>query len=108
MRKREAPPPGDRTETAHAAPPQSLLERASEYFDLPGDIVAGLPRVQIVGCRQLLLDHHEGLLSFSEREISVKTGRVVVRMRGDGLTIRAMTARELRVEGLMFSVEFLY
>ena len=38
-----------------------VLAAAAELFDLPADIVAGLPRLEMVGSRQLYLEHHTGL-----------------------------------------------
>ena len=32
---------------------ERILERTAEVFDLPGDLVAGLPRVELIGDRQL-------------------------------------------------------
>ena len=31
-----------------------MLESVAELFDLPADVVAGLPRLELVGDRQLL------------------------------------------------------
>ena len=30
---------------------EGILEKTAEVFDLPGDLVAGLPRVELVGNR---------------------------------------------------------
>ena len=35
-----------------------VLTAAAELFDLPADVVAGLPRLEMVGSRQLYLEHH--------------------------------------------------
>ena len=42
-----------------------MLGAVAELFDLPADVVAGLPRLEMVGNRQLYLEHHTGLLSYS-------------------------------------------
>ena len=47
-----------------------ILSAVAELFDLPADVVAGLPHMgEMVGSRQLYLEHHTGLLSapYSER-----------------------------------------
>ena len=85
---------------------QSLRERMAELFDLPGDLVAGLFHLQMLGERQVLLEGHGGIVGYSSEciDINVKSG--VLRLRGAGLTLRAMTAEELRIAGRIDAVEF--
>lgn len=83
-----------------------MLETVAELFDLPADIVAGLPRLEMVGGRQLYLEHHTGLLSYSEEQIDANTTAGVLRVRGERLTLLAMTAGELRIGGKIGSVEW--
>ena len=47
-----------------------LLESVAELFDLPADVVAGLPRLELVGNRQLYLEGHSGLLSYGAERIA--------------------------------------
>lgn len=84
----------------------SVLETVAELFDLPADIVAGLPRLEMVGSRQLYLEHHTGLLAYTETQIDANTSAGVLRVRGGGLTLMAMTAGELRIGGRIDSVEW--
>jgi len=86
----------------------SFLERLATRLDLPGDIMAGLPRIEIVGCRQLYLSNHKGLLAYENDFIAVNGGKVVVKIRGDGLIIRAMQVDDLMLEGTIFGIEFEY
>ena len=87
---------------------KKLLEKAADLFDMPSDIVAGLPRVEITGGRQLYVENHQGLLGYEQDEVSVNGGDVVLRIRGKGLCVSAMRLGQLRLEGTIFSVEFIY
>ena len=82
------------------------LSEAAELFDLPADVVAGLPRLEMVGSRQLYLEHHTGLLAYTEEQIDANTPAGVLRVRGERLTLLAMTAGELRIGGRIDSVEW--
>ena len=77
-----------------------VLSTVAELFDLPADVVAGLPRLEMVGSRQLYLEHHAGILAYSEEQIDVNTSAGALRVRGEGLSLLAMTAEELRIGGL--------
>lgn len=83
-----------------------VLDTVAELFDLPADVIAGLPRLEMVGSRQLYLEHHTGILSYSDVQIDVNTGNGVLRVKGERLTLLAMTAGELRIGGRILSLEW--
>ena len=83
-----------------------VLDTVAELFDLPADVVAGLPRLEMVGSRQLYLEHHAGILAYSEEQIDVNTPEGILRVRGERLTLTAMTAEELRIGGAIAAVEW--
>ena len=83
-----------------------VLSTVAELFDLPADVVAGLPRLEMVGSRQLYLEHHAGILAYSEEQIDVNTSAGALRVRGEGLCLLAMTAEELRSGGRIAAVEW--
>ncbi len=83
-----------------------VLNTVAELFDLPADVVAGLPRLEMVGDRQLYLEHHTGILSYSDRQIDVNTAGGVLRVRGAELSLLAMTAEEVRIGGRIAAVEW--
>lgn len=83
-----------------------ILGEVAELFDLPADIVAGLPRLEMIGGRQLYLEHHTGLLGYSETRIDANTAVGVLRVKGKNLTLIAMTAEELRIGGRIDAVEW--
>ena len=83
-----------------------VLSTVAELFDLPADVVAGLPRLEMVGSRQLYLEHHAGILAYSEEQIDVNTSAGALRVRGEGLSLLAMTAEELRIGGRIVAVEW--
>ena len=84
-----------------------LLNAVAELFDLPADVVAGLPHLEMIGSRQLYLEHHMGILAYSEEQIDANTPMGVLRVRGERLTLLAMTAEELRIGGKIFAVEWI-
>ena len=83
-----------------------VLDTVAELFDLPADLVAGMPHLEMVGSRQLYLEHHTGLLSYSGEQIDVNTTGGVLRVRGKELSLLAMTAEELRIGGEITAVEW--
>ena len=81
-----------------------LLERLMARLDLPPE-AEGAIRVTLSGQREVRIEHHRGLLAYSQRETEISGGSVRVRIRGDGLLLRAMTAEELLITGTVFGVD---
>lgn len=78
---------------------EGLLEKTAEVLDLPGDVVAGLPRLELTGSRQLRMENHKGILAYGSQEIHISGGKLVVKVRGNGLELKAMNASELLITG---------
>ena len=86
---------------------KDVLSTVAELFDLPADVVAGLPRLEMVGSRQLYLEHHTGILAYSQDLVDANTSAGGLWIRGANLTLLAMTAGELRIGGRIDTVEWL-
>ena len=78
---------------------ESVLERTAQVFDLPGDLVAGLPRMELVGDRELRMENHKGILAYGTEEIHISGGSYIVKVTGEALELRAMTGLELLITG---------
>lgn len=76
-----------------------LLVRTADFLDLPADEVAGLPRVELIGDRELRISNHGGIMAYGSEEIHVSGGSFVLRIVGEGLELRAMTGLELLITG---------
>lgn len=84
---------------------ESLLVRASRALDVPGDVLAGLPRIELIGRGELRMEQHRGILAYGPEEIHISGGTLVVQVRGTGLELRAMTPAELLITGEISAVE---
>lgn len=85
---------------------ESLLERASQALDIPSDAMAGLPRIELLGDRELRMEYHKGILAYGTEEIHISGGKLVVRVRGSGLELRSMNPTELLITGQILSLDF--
>ena len=83
---------------------QSILEKTAQALDLPAD-VAGLPRIELLGDRELRVEYHKGILAYGTEEIHISGGKLVIRVLGSALELRSMTASELLVTGQIRAVE---
>ncbi len=85
--------------------PRSLLEKTVQALDLPADALAGLPKVELIGDREVRMENHRGILAYGTQEILVSGGPFVIRVVGDGLSLRAMTGLELLITGQITAIQ---
>ena len=50
-----------------------VLWEVAELFDLPGEMVGTLPHLELLGDKQLYLERHWGILSYSEEVLDINT-----------------------------------
>ena len=83
-----------------------VLSDAAELFDLPMDLLSGLPHVELMGDRQFYMENHRGIISYSEDEIAVSAEGLIVRVFGKKLELISMTGDALRIRGKIERVEW--
>lgn len=83
-----------------------VLDTVAELFDLPADLVAGLPHLEMMGSPPAVSGaphRHPGVQRRADRR---KHHRRRARVRGARLALMAMTAEELRIGGDIAAVEW--
>lgn len=86
-------------------PWERVRERAAEALDLPGDVVAGLPRMELIGSGEFWMQGHRGILSYGSEEIHISGGKVIVCLKGRDLELRNMSAAMLCITGEISGLE---
>ena len=85
---------------------KKILGEAAELFDLPADLLMGLPHVEVMGDREFYMENHRGILSYSDEEISVSAEGTMIRIHGKGLELVSMSGEALRIRGAISRVEW--
>ena len=80
---------------------RALLRRASEKMDLPSAVIAGLPKVELNGFTELLIDHHTGIQTYTQTQIVVGVCIGAIQIDGGNLTIRQMNSEQIVVRGVI-------
>ena len=84
-----------------------ILEKTAQMFDLPADVVAGLPRLELVGDRELRMENHRGILAYGTQEIHISGGVFGVKVCGQELELRTMNAMELLITGQITGIHII-
>ena len=80
-------------------------EFLSDDLGLPPGVLDGAARLTLMGGRQVQIENHRCLLSFSSELLEVGCGRQMLRVRGEDLRIRCMDREALLVDGTIHAVE---
>lgn len=80
--------------------------RIAEFFSIPADVVAGVPKLTVIGCRRVLVENHRGITEYGREVIEINGGRVKLRIHGRELELVVMNRNELLIHGSILAVEF--
>ena len=84
----------------------SLFEKAAEKFDLPGEAASNLPVITVTGSRKVHIENHRGIIGYTDEEISINCGRMIVQISGTSLVLKGMTDAEVLITGNVQNVHF--
>ncbi len=80
------------------------MERTAQVLDIPVE-ATGLPRVEVTGRHEVRMENHKGILAYGREEIIVSGGKLLIKVKGDGLELKAMNGDELLITGTVTAVE---
>ena len=78
---------------------------AAKWLEVPGDTLENVPRVSIVGNRQVVVENYRQIMEFSASVIRVASSEGQVVIRGEELRVRTIVPGELVAEGMIAGVD---
>lgn len=81
-----------------------ILERAMLGMNLYGEALPGLPLVEIVGKRRVLVENHCGINCYTDSEIHINSRIGIIRVGGEELLIAKVTKEFLVITGIINTV----
>lgn len=82
-------------------------QRITEAADLQGEVMPGMPLVEIAGEQRVLIECHRGVTEYSPNRICVKVSYGQVCVCGCGLELSVMTKERLVISGRIESVQLI-
>ena len=76
----------------------SIRERLSRTFELPFNVLEGLPEIELLGNREAVIEHCQGVLEYDDKVVRINAGKLVVRITGRNLMLKYMTGDGVMVE----------
>jgi len=86
---------------------KELLVQLSEKLELPAQIVAGSPRVEVIGARECNVEPQKGLVEYNPDRVKVLTTDGTVVIEGTHLHIHQMNSDRISVRGKIGQISLL-
>ena len=85
---------------------KALLRAVTDIFDLPPDLLMGLPRISLAGREDMFVENHRGIIECTQTRIRFQTNAGIVKVTGTELELKHVGAERIAIHGGIDSVEF--
>lgn len=83
-----------------------LGRRVAETLDIPEEMFSGLPKLTLQARETLLVENHKGIFECGESVLRLHTACGILRITGEQLTLRELSAERLYVSGEICTIEY--
>ena len=85
---------------------KAILRAVTDMFDLPPDLLMGLPRISLAGREDMFVENHQGIIECTQKRIRFQTSAGIVKVTGTELELKHVGAERIAIHGGIESVEF--
>lgn len=82
------------------------LQAMAAFLEIPPDIVLDMPRLTMLGNKQLLVENHKGIIEYTPILVRIKLSEGELTVIGDGLSIGNLQLEHILVEGTIKNLEY--
>lgn len=82
------------------------LQALAGLLEIPQDIVLDLPRITMLGNKQLLVENHKGIIEYTASLLRIKLNRGELVIDGEKLILGNLQPELLLVEGTIIQVRY--
>lgn len=85
---------------------KNLQNKINRLLEIPQEISSDMPKITILGFKQMLIENYKGILEYQEFYIRISTYIGILNINGYELYLEEMTSDDLLVTGKIESVDF--
>jgi sporulation protein YqfC len=86
---------------------RKLRKLTADFLDLPQDVVFDLPRMTMIGGRQLYIENHRGVIHFAPDKLRLALTVGELEVTGAELVIKGIWTEEVFIEGIIKQIQLL-
>jgi len=81
-------------------------QRLAGILEIPQDIVLDLPRITMLGNKQLLVENHKGIIEYTPSLVRIKLNQGEILVSGKNLTLCNLQLEQILVEGTVGEIKY--
>lgn len=84
----------------------NFKEKLSDVLEIPKELILNVPRITVLGNKQLIIENYKGIIEYEENKIRIKTSEGTIKLSGVKMTIKEITTDDLMVNGEILTIQF--
>ncbi|MDR3592410.1 MAG: sporulation protein YqfC [Negativicutes bacterium] len=82
------------------------LQVLAGLLEIPQDIVLDLPRVTMLGNKQVLVENHKGIIEYTDSLLRIRLNQGELVVVGENLVLGSLQPELLFIEGVISAVRY--
>lgn len=82
------------------------LQALAGIFEIPQDIILDLPRITLLGNKQLLVENHKGIIEYDSSLIRIKMSQGELIITGKNFTLGNLQLEQILIEGTIAELKY--
>jgi sporulation protein YqfC len=82
------------------------LQKLAGILEIPQDIVLDLPRITMLGNKQILIENHKGIIEYTPSLVRIKVSQGELIINGNNLSLSNLQIEQILVEGTVRDVVY--
>lgn len=85
---------------------KSNLQTLAGIFDIPEDVVLDLPRITMLGNKQVLVENHKGIIEYNEAVVRINLSQGELIIYGSDLMLGNLQVEQILIEGVVAEIKY--
>lgn len=85
---------------------RSNLQVLAGLLEIPQDIVLDLPRITMLGNKQILIENHKGIIEYTPSLVRISLNQAELIICGTELILGNLQLEQILVEGIVSEVKY--
>ena len=85
----------------------SKTAKIAEVLDLPLDALCDVPKMEIIGINEIIIENFRGILDYDNNCFKINTRVGIIKIDGDNLVISSITDESVCLKGRIIKIEFI-
>ncbi len=82
------------------------MSRINEILEMPAEVVSDIPKISILGFKEMLIENYKNIIEYESFYIKVNTHIGVINVNGFNLNLIQMNQDDMKITGKIDSIDF--